>query len=45
MRSGISFPRRQRDIRFTDANHNGLDRGSQSMVMLQVQGGKFVTVK
>ena len=45
MRSGISFPGANGMFRFTDANHNGLDRESQSMVMLQVQGGKFVTVK
>ncbi|KAH2808278.1 hypothetical protein KXV85_006065, partial [Aspergillus fumigatus] len=35
MRSGISFPGANGMFRFTDANHNGLDRESQSMVMLQ----------
>jgi branched-chain amino acid transport system substrate-binding protein len=42
---GISFPGANGMFRFTSSNHNGLDENSESMVMLQVQGGKFVVVK
>ena len=42
---GIKFPGANGMFNFTPTNHNGLDRDSQSVVMLQVQGGKFVVVK
>jgi branched-chain amino acid transport system substrate-binding protein len=42
---GIKFPGANGLFNFTSTNHNGLDRESQSVVMLQVQGGKFVVVK
>ena len=43
IRSGISFPGANGMFSFTDANHNGLDENSNSMVMLQIKGGQFVT--
>ncbi|EKS42292.1 ABC transporter substrate-binding protein [Afipia clevelandensis] len=45
IRSGISFPGANGLFRFTEQNHNGLDGSSQSMVMLQVQGGRFTVAK
>jgi branched-chain amino acid transport system substrate-binding protein len=42
---GITFVGANGVYRYTDTNHNGLDKDSQSMVMLQIQGGKFVVVK
>ena len=42
MRNGISFAGGNGMFNFTDANHNGLDENSKSMIMLQVKGGKFV---
>ena len=40
--SGIKFPGGNGMFIFTGTNHNGLGRESNSMVMLQVKGGKFV---
>lgn len=43
IRSGnISFPGANGLFHFTSENHSGLDEESQSMVMLQVRGGRFV---
>jgi branched-chain amino acid transport system substrate-binding protein len=45
IRSGIKFPGANGMFNFSATNHNGLDTNSQSVVMLQVQSGKFVVVK
>lgn len=42
MRGGIEFAGANGMFAFTDANHNGLDENSRSMIMLQIKGGKFV---
>lgn len=45
MSAGISFPGANGMFRFTAENHNGLNSSSRSMVMLKIEGGKFVVVK
>lgn len=45
MSAGISFPGANGMFKFTADNHNGLDASSKSMIMLKVEGGKFVVVK
>jgi branched-chain amino acid transport system substrate-binding protein len=42
IRSGISFAGANGMFAFSDANHNGLDETSESMIMLQVKGGHYV---
>jgi branched-chain amino acid transport system substrate-binding protein len=42
MRGGIEFAGANGMFTFSDANHNGLDENSRSMIMLQIKGRKFV---
>jgi len=45
MASGIRFPGTNGMYNFTADNHAGLDSSSQSMIMLKIQGGRFVVVE
>ena len=44
IRTGIEFPGANGMFKYSATNHNGLDNTSQSMIMLQVQGGKVAIV-
>jgi branched-chain amino acid transport system substrate-binding protein len=45
MASGIRFPGANGMYNFTADNHAGLDSSSESMIMVKIQGGRFVVVK